>query len=112
MSASDLPGRGEKSRTGDFGRARELAPVIEAMWREGMLYHEIAVVLDMPCEPVHRVVCERVPKSERAAHIAGRLHDGRACDARLGAGGLSRSTIGAYLLGSSLFVRWLAGDRT
>ena len=190
MSASDLPGRGEKPRTGGFGRARELAPVIEAMWREGMLYHEIAVVLDMPCEPVHHVVCERVPESERAAHIAGRLHDGRVCDARLlggmrkaagvlseasaidaaerrraqavvdgwlaahgqlstaadadsltepthgahvappaepltaaelqselqrfkarlGAGGLSRSTISAYLLGSSLFVRWLAGD--
>ena len=29
---------------------------------------------------------------------------------RLGAGGLSGSTIPAYLLGSSLFVRWLAGD--
>jgi hypothetical protein len=155
-----------------------------------MLCHEIAEVLDMPCEPVHRVVCERVPGSERAAHIARRLDDGRARDARLlggmrkaacmlseasaieaaerrraqavvegwlaahsqlsaapdvgsplepthvahvaspaepltaaelrvelerfkarlGAGGLSRSTISAYLLGSSLFVRWLAGD--
>ena len=30
--------------------------------------------------------------------------------ARLRAGGLSGSTIHAYLLGSSLFARWLAGD--
>jgi hypothetical protein len=190
MSARELPGRGEKPRTGGSRRARELAGVIEAMWREGMLYHEIAEVIDIACVPVHRVVCERVPESERAAHIARRLHDGRACGARLlggmrkaaavlseasaieaaerrraqavvegwlaahsqlstaadagspskptpsadaaspaepltaaelqgeldrfkarlGAGGLSRSTISAYLLGSSLFVRWLAGD--
>jgi hypothetical protein len=33
MSARDLPGRAEKPRTAGAGRARLLAPVIEAMWR-------------------------------------------------------------------------------
>ena len=188
MSARDLPGRAERPRTADSGRARELAPVIEAMWREGMLYHEIALVLDTSCEGVHRLICERVPQSERTAQTAGRREDRRSshqrllqsmrkaadvlaepgaieaperghakavidgwlaahsqlsvepsatsrsevADAahlpadrlskadldvelerfkdRLGAGGLSGSTIHAYLAGSSLFVRWLAGD--
>ena len=67
MSASDLPGRAEKPRTGGFGRACELAPVIEAMWREGMLYHEIGEVLGISGEAVHRLICERVPEPERAA---------------------------------------------
>ena len=190
ISASDLPGRAEKPRSGGSGRARRLAPVIEAMWRGGMLSHEIAKVLDTSCEAVHRLVCERVPEPERSAQTAGRRDDRRAPDerllqgmrkaaavlsqasaieaeerrhaqalidgwlaahaqlsaagdatarsepvdalhvtssperlsradldvelerfkARLGAGGLSGSTISAYLLGSSLFVRWLAGD--
>ena len=191
MNAEDLPGRAAKPIGGNLERARELAPVIEAMWREGMLYHEIAKVLDVSCEAVHRLIRDRVPQSERTEHTTRRSQDGRASDerllhgmrkaagvlsqpstieaaerrhaqavidgwlaahaqlsavseatsrsdvaraaqltspagdqlsradldaelqhfkARLGAGGLSRSTISAYLLGSSLFVRWLAGD--
>lgn len=190
MTARDLPGRAEKPRRRRFALARELAPIIEAMWREGMHCHEIAEVFDVSCEAVHRLVCERVPPRERAAHTAARREDGRSTDARLlqgvrkaasvladsngigteerrrtqavidgwltahsqlraasdatspsepkevrhstlsaepvsaadlcgqldrfkaglRAGGLSGSTIHAYLLGSSLFVRWLAGD--
>ena len=189
MSARDLPGRAEKPRSPRFDLARELAPVIEAMWREGMLYHEIATVLDVSCGDVHRLVCERVPADERNAHTAWRLEAGRSSDERLLAGmrtaagalteagsikegyrrhlqavidgwlvahaqltdasatsapqptastdptppskspspadlrteldrfkaglrarGLKESTINAYMLGSSLFVRWLAGD--
>ena len=190
MSARDLPGRAEKPRTAGAGRARVLGPVIEAMWREGMLYHEIAQILDTPCEAVQRVICERVPHPEHSEQTARRRQDRRSSHERLlqgmrkaadvlaepgavepaerrhaqaltdgwlaahsqlsaatnapprseapdaahparpvdrlskpdldvelerfkaglGAGGLSGSTISAYLLGSSLFVRWLAGD--
>ena len=162
-----------------------LAPVIEAMRRAGMLYHEIADVFEISCEDVHRLVCERVPASERSALAATVLRDGRSAreralrgvrgaagvmerdgeiggdqrrhaeamidrwlavhpelagdvssppdpteaalpcgragqpdlrgelqrfKAELRAGGLRESTIHSYLMGSSLFVRWLTGD--
>ena len=155
-----------------------LAPAIEAMWREGMLYHEIAEVFDSSCEAVHRLIRARVPAPERAAAEGRELErspeerllcgmraaakvlpersdvsperrspagvvarqdadqltlnaaavapsalspPGRPTAAALRveldrfkadlrAAGLRESTIRAYLLGSSLFVRWLAGD--
>lgn len=205
ISANGIPGRAQKRRSTRSGPPRQptlateplpselppgLAPVIEAMWREGVLYHEIAVVLDISCEAVHRVIRERVPTSERSAQASARLKDGRSSDERvldgmrtatgslgevpgvgaddcgqaqavidprlaahseqteaaetslpseltgaadgaspsqrlspadlrveldrfkidLQVGGLRHSTIHSYLLGSSLFVRWLAGD--
>ncbi len=58
----------------------ELAPVIEAMWREGLLYSEIAEVFDTSCEAVHRLICERVFPSERPAQAVGRPEDGRSSD--------------------------------
>lgn len=188
--AGDLPGRAEKQRSRDLAPPLQLAPVIEAMWREGLLSHEIATVFDTSCEAVHRLICERVPPAERSAQTARRLDDARSSDQRLlagvrraksvlaqapvvdagdrrhaqaviggwlaahsqliaawdatppverpgpaaatsptgrlspadlrrelerfrsalRAGGISGSTIHAYLLGSSLFVRWLVGD--
>ena len=185
MTARDLPGRAQKRRTQRPELENELAPVIEAMWREGMFVHEIARVFDVSCEAVHRLVCERLPASDRDTLTAGRLEDTRSADERLSqamrkaalalgeapgidpdhrrraqavvdgwlaayvqlatpaappsmpaeapsaserrdaeelradlerfktvlaAGGLSGSTIHAYLFGSSLFVRWLAGE--
>ena len=187
MTARDLPGRGERRRSRRFAPACELAPVIEAMWREGMLCHEIAMVLDVSGEAVHRLIGERVPARDRAAQAAARVEDERSADERLlqsirkaataladthgidpahrsrararvdgwlaahsqltsmpvpppeptgasaatspsplieaelrrqlerfraalRAGGLRESTINAYLFGSSLFVRWLAGE--
>ncbi len=49
----------------------------------------------------------------RTEHLVALVKDGARLErfkARLGAGGLSRSTISAYLVGSSIFVRWLAGE--
>ena len=188
MTARDLPGRAERGRSRRFAPACELAPVIEAMWREGMLCHEIAMVFDVSGEAVYRLIYERVPAPDRAAQAEKRAEEERsdrerllqgvrraatalaetrgidpahrlraqarvegwlaahsqltsipvtpreptvapaATSARepltvaelrrelerfrasLRAGGLRGSTITAYLHGSSLFVRWLAGD--
>lgn len=184
LTARDLPGRAQKPRTPRPDLERELAPVIEAMWREGMFVHEIARVFDVPCEAVYRLICERLSASDRHTLTAGRLSDKRSPAERLSqamrkaalvlseapgidpahrrraqalvdgwlaahvqlaapaappskpaepsavarpnaeqlradlerfkgvlaAGGLRGSTINAYLFGSSLFVRWLAGD--
>lgn len=206
ISANEIPGRAQQRRGTRSVPSRRLtppviepamselpqglAPVVEAMWRDGVLYHEIANVFGISCEAVHRLIRERVPTAERSAQTAARLKDGRSSDKRLrdgmrkaasllgdapvsddddprharaaielwlaayperveaagaplpfqpgGAadatspserlspadlrgeldrfkaelevGGLRQSTIHAYLLGSSLFVRWLAGD--
>jgi hypothetical protein len=190
ISPSELPGRGERRRGERLAIAPGLAPVIEAMWRAGMLSHEIAEVFDASCEAVHQLICERVSRADRSAQAAARRDDERAADERLlhgvraaadllassaaidpddrrhacaaingwlaarsqlsgsasapspaeltataaptspserlspadlrgelrrfedrlRASRLRESTIQAYLLGSSLFVRWLAGD--
>ena len=81
MTARDLPGRRQQPCKGRF--ARELAPVIEAMWREGMLCHEIGKVLDISCVAVYRVMCERVPLEERSAQAAGRREEARPSGERL-----------------------------
>ncbi|MCA1700164.1 MAG: hypothetical protein LC790_15165 [Actinobacteria bacterium] len=190
IRARDLPGRAQKRRDARsrerepvvevMGGAppRQIAPLVEAMWRGGMLYHEIGDVLGLACGDVHRLIRERVPAPERSAETAARLGDTRppgerrldgmraaaaalaeggeidadACGharavidgwldahperagsaqriassgpsspaalrgeldhfkAELREGGLKESTIHSYLTGSSLFVRWLAGD--
>lgn len=191
INARDLPGREERPKRGGSELAQGLAPMIEAMWLEGMLCHEIARVLDISCEAVYRLICERLPDDQRGSRAAGRLEDARSSEARLLAGvrraasvltessvikgkdrrraqavisgwlaaysqltcpvnvaprsnlaaeasdaaapaghvnrtelgselerfraalrasGLSGSTVHAYLVGASLFVRWLAGD--
>ena len=81
MTARDLPGRRQQPCKGRF--ARELAPVIEAMWREGMLCHEIGKVLDISCVAAYRVMCERVPLEERSAQAAGRREEARPSGERL-----------------------------
>jgi hypothetical protein len=53
------------------------------MWREGMLYHEIARVFDTSCEAVHRLIRERVSTPELTAQAAGRLADARSSEERL-----------------------------
>lgn len=47
------------------------------------------------------------PRLSQAAYLRGEF--GR-FKAELRAGGLSESTVHSYLVGSSLFVRWLAGE--
>ncbi len=187
-SRGSRPPRGVEAGSGEL--PREFAPVVEVMWREGMLYHEIAEVFESSCEAVHRLICERVSPPERPSQAVGQLEDGRCSDnplvdgvrkaadilaaspaidgddrrhaqaaingwlaarseliatpaagsptersdavdatppaerltpaelrneldrfkAELRAAGLRASTIHLYLVGSSLFVRWLAGD--
>ena len=117
IDAKALPGR---SRPGRLERPNELAPVIEAMWRGGMRYHEIASVFGGASEEVQKLICERVPPDER------RARDEQCVEAEhpdllseldrfktdLRKAGQRESTIHAYLLGSRLFVRWLEGDYT
>ena len=184
MTARDLPGRAEQGRGRRFAPACELSPVIEAMWREGMLCHEIAMVFDVSGEAVHSLIRERLPARDIAAQAEKRAAEKRSDDERLlqgvrtastalaetpgidpahrhraqarvqgwlaahsqltsipvpprkataasapdplsaaqlrgelerfraslRAGGLRQATIAAYLHGSSLFVRWLAGE--
>ena len=60
-----------------------------------------------PSEPTEVPHLTLVGEHVSAADLCGQLDRFKA---GLRAGGLSGSTIHAYLLGSSLFVRWLAGD--
>jgi transposase len=83
VTARDLPGRAERGRDRRFAPACELAPVIEAMWREGMLCHEIAMLFDVSGEAVHRLICERVPARDRVAQAARRVEDERSQEERL-----------------------------
>ena len=83
MTARDLPGRADRGRDRRFAPADELAPVIEAMWREGMLCHEIAMVFDVSAEAVHRLIGERVPAHDRTAQAAARVEDERSKGERL-----------------------------
>ena len=69
----------------------------------GGALHEIAKVLGISCGDVHRLIRERVPPADLRSELDR-------FKAELRAGGLKESTVHAYLLGSSLFVRWLAGD--
>jgi transposase len=121
VSARELPGRRQKIRDRRLALYRELAPAIEAMWREGMLAHEIAKVLGISRDGVQRLIGERVPRSERIARTTQRLNDGRSPEERV----LHGLRAGASVLGQSdeikgyeasrahgLIEGWLAASET
>ena len=83
ITARELPGRARKAPSEARVHPRELAPVIEAMWREGMLCHEIADVFGITCVPVHALICERIPDAERGERVRRRLSDTRPANERL-----------------------------
>lgn len=83
LGPRELPGRAGKPPSTRSADPRELAQVIQAMWREGMLSHEIAEVFDISSAAVHRLICERVVPAGRPAQTAGRLQDGSSSDERL-----------------------------
>lgn len=97
VSARQFPGRRKKIRDRRLALYLELSPAIEAMWREGMLSHEIAKVFGISRDGVERLIGERVPRNERIARTTQRLSDKRSPDERF----LQGLREGASVLGQS-----------
>ncbi len=75
IKVGELPGRKEARARRRLDRLSERAPAIEAMWREGMTYEEIARELDLSLRPVKELIYERVSREERLARGAQKNSD-------------------------------------
>jgi hypothetical protein len=82
VTAHQLPGRREKIRRRRLALQRELAPAIEAMWREGMLNQDIAKIVGISRQGVEAIIHERVPRDQRISRTALTISDGRPADER------------------------------
>jgi hypothetical protein len=65
VEVSALPDRGDSRRKRRLAHRRTLAPAMEAMWRSGMTYAEIANEIQMPAKAVRQLIRERVPDEQR-----------------------------------------------
>jgi hypothetical protein len=83
ISLAQMPDRLERRRARRLAAHRHFGTRMEAMWRSGMEYAQIAETLELPCETVRRLIIERVPRTERLARAAAKHKARRAPDERL-----------------------------
>jgi len=75
IKVGELPARKQARARRRLGRLRESAPAVEAMWRKGMTYEEIARELGLSLRPVKELIYERVSREERLARGAQKNSD-------------------------------------
>ena len=80
VSVKALPRREQRRRARRLARHRELAPAMEAMWRQGMVYEEIADALALSPRTVQALICERVPHEQRNQRMVEKLSQQRSPD--------------------------------
>lgn len=72
-----MPGRKEAKARRRLERVRQRGPVLEAMWRKGSSYREIARALGFGERQVKQVIHERVSREDRLARAAQHHSDHR-----------------------------------